>query len=253
MERSKYEISERRIVTIKKDDKKIDLEVPFDFEITEEWLDSKFENPEMAKCINWLKRNGFKLGDSGKWNLFSNDDKHYIKLPQYFIDEFYSKLRVSFGIVEANSFYFPRPTKGYCSMEEFPDHLPKNCSIDMNNSWHNYKRISWVDYTSLDVLKKHVKDNCKDDLNETYFYECWKRFFVYKELVSKNNGVFKPPGVSITGNIPPETSDEQKERILAARGRSVQTFFKQEKAILELDEKFLNIENSFKGINKFQL
>jgi hypothetical protein len=252
----KYEVSEKRILTVRKGSERLDLEVPFDFEVTQEWLDSQFENPEMTKCLNWLEAKGFVKGESGRWNLYKTDKSHHIKLPQFFMDFFYSKLRVSFGIVEANSFYFPRPDRAYSSMEEFPKFLPKKCTVDMNNSWYMHKRISWVDYTSLEVLKYFVENNCKGDLNGLYYQECCNRYFSHKaslERVKNSDYRFKSPGITITGGIPIPTEEEQNEKLRVEKCRSFYNKFKEMEDMFNMNEKFVNIKRSSEGIKKFQL
>lgn len=252
-----YDISEKRTLTIRKDDKRLDVEVPFGFNVTEEWLDSQFENPEMAKCLNWLEKTGFVQGDNGRWNLYSEPGKtHHVKLPQYFMDEFYSRMRVSFGVVEAKSFYFPRPNRIYSTMEDFPKFLPKKCTIDMNNTVHNYKRMSWIDYTSVQVLKHFVENECKGDINELYYHECCVRYFEHKSILAAREGqktVFKSPGISVNGGIPKLSEEEEDERKWVEKCRKFYNIFEMEEEIFNMNEKFVNMKRSFEGIGKFQL
>lgn len=241
-----YEISEKRIVTIRRFDDVLSVDVPMDFVLTKEWINEQFRNPELTKCKNWLKKNGFFLKD-GKWCLLSRKDgkSNHIKLPQFFINEKLNTLRVDFGRVIAKTFYLPRPDvrSGYYSIKEFPDYLPVNCSVDMNNSWYNNDRIGWVDFTATDIYATCVKEGKFDSLNASYYYELLKRVQDYEaSLTSK-----------VTAPVWP---DDKESKLLAERhkkNKSAKEFLEMHTPIFEKDQEYVNIRNSFNVINKFNL
>jgi len=231
----KYKISEKRIVTIYNGEQRLNIEVPFNFVITEKWIDNQFNDTELTKCINWLKKKGFVLNNN-KWDLIHIDTNHHIKLPQYFIDDEKNKLRVCFGKVEARSFYFPRPNRGYCSLKGFPTYLPKKCTIDMNNSFHEYKRMSWIDFTSVDVYKKYIYlDTNGDDIDSYYFKKCFDILKEYETIATPMRN----------------TNDDKSE--VAKKGYSIESFFKYNQKELFENEDFCNVRKSLYGIEKFNL
>jgi hypothetical protein len=104
---------ERKIVTVFGDNMSVDIQVPLDFEVTQEWVDSQLGNSDVVRCEEWLKKKGFTKDEYGKWNLvhsvpFGKKSTKDIKLPLYFYDREKKDLRVSFGTVMGlRSFILP--------------------------------------------------------------------------------------------------------------------------------------------------
>lgn len=224
-----YNITEKRIVIIKKDDQSIKLEISPDFIITKDWVDVQFENKDLAKCFNWLKNKGFVL-ENGKWNLYKSDKVHYIKLPQYFFNEEHGKLNVEFGRVEAKNFYLPRPNRGYCSLVGFPIYLPSNCYITMNNCIYN---DIWIDFTSIEAYIEYMKlGRDGSDLDSFYFGECFNRL---KEVPSTLNR-YNVEYATYVKNL-----------------NSVISFFKFNEKTLLQNKVYVNLKRSLEVVSKYKL
>jgi len=234
-----YNISEKRIITINKDDKRLDFEVGFDFIPTKEWVDRQFNNPELSKCFNWLEKKGFFL-NGDRWDILkdnSSKHNHHIRLPQYFMDYENSKLRVSFGRVEAKSFYYPRPNRGYCSLKEFPLYLPDNCYIVMNNSTYNDKNMGWIDFTVQDAFSEYLKlKRNGSDIDSFYFKICFDRLKDFEDLEK---------------SLIPLDSNERTR--IVNNGQSIKTFFEIEETILVKNKDFYNLKKSLESVSKFNL
>lgn len=235
-EKDSIDIIEKKIILLKNKTtgKNLKIEKPLDFIVTREWTLMQFEDPELSKCIEWLDKKGFtKNGD--KWDLIKKDDNNlYIKLPQFFMNYELSKLKVSFGRVEAKTFHFPKPNRGYCSIKEFPTYLENKCFIEMNNSrYSDYSRLSYIDFTSVDAYSDFIKLNLNnnDSLNSYYF----KSLFDRLELMEK------------------EEYNAENRKIIVNNGDSVKRFFKQEINLLEQDTDFIRIVKSKKTIKKYNL
>ena len=166
-------ITQEKIVKITDQEtgKTLKINMPIDFEVTDNWAKEQIKDPELTKCIKWLKDKGFHLDSNKRWS-YDGDSIHLV-IPQFFItDE--NVLRVQFGTIEnCTSILFPRPNRMYMSLKGFPLKVsPKRkfTHFSTNNVTYDGKPMKWININYLDAYLAYIEGRIKyEDMDAYYF------------------------------------------------------------------------------------
>jgi len=133
-------IQEYKSIVIRKDGKAISFTVPLDFEVTDEYIKEKINNPELTKCEEWLNLNGF-IKETRGWSYYGNNignGKIRITIPDFFINRDFNNFYVKFHRIEnAATFSIPIITEAknevwdehYNTLNNFPDYISPETNI----------------------------------------------------------------------------------------------------------------------------
>lgn len=167
-------ITEEKIISIKENGYNYIFTVPLDFDVTDQYIDSKLSNYDLTKCEEWLKSNGFIEEFSG-WSYYGNMDGNScnkdIVVPGFFVNSEKSNILVNFHRIEnAKSFKFP--FNAYNTLNNLPNYINKDVKLYIANNSNEskfYRNFSMSGLGLLDnnytiddyLLRYFVKNDCK--------------------------------------------------------------------------------------------
>lgn len=183
-----YTIKDTRSIKIyskKKGVEDFNIEVENDFVITDDWVENIMKDPDMFKCLQWLKKKNFEKDSNGTWSYNGNDARIY-NIPLYFIDLKNRKLRINFDSFGTNveKIKLPFFRGGLCSIEEFPNisELTNFCMTrDPSLDKYDNSNLYWHEKSFIHAYNKYNINNEKGDINAYYYKLLFKMLHVIND------------------------------------------------------------------------